>query len=395
MKILFAPDSFKGSISSSRAIELLCDVTRRHFPGCEMLGVPIGDGGEGTTEALMKVLGGREEHVNVSDPLGRKLDARYAVVNGGRAVIEMAQASGLPLLSPEEREPLKTSSYGTGELLCHALDHGCKEIILMLGGSATNDGGLGAAAALGIRFLDQEGRDVSHNGYGLERVASADTSGMHPGLKQARITIMCDVTNPLLGANGATYVYGAQKGADAAAQDRLESGMANYAAVVERASGRVVRDIPGVGAAGGLAVPLIAFAEVKLQSGIETVLNLLDFDKLLEGVDLVITGEGRLDFQSAQGKALCGIGRACQKRGIPVCAVAGCFGDGAEDIYNCGVQGIVSCTNRLTAEGEALRNAEERFIQAADRMYRMIKIGMGLNRQMQHSSVLNREELQA
>lgn len=381
MKILFAPDSFKGSISSSRAIELLCIITQRHFPGCEMRGVPIGDGGEGTTEALMKVLGGREEHVEVSDPLGRRINAHYAVINGGKAVIEMAQASGLPLLSPEERQPLKTSSYGTGELLCHALDHGCKEIVLMIGGSATNDGGLGAAAALGIRFLDREGQDVSCDGSGLERVASVDISRIHPGLKQAHITIMCDVTNPLLGTNGSAYVYGAQKGADSTTQDRLERGMASYATIIEAVSGRAVRDIPGVGAAGGLAVPLIAFADVKLQSGIETVLNLLNFDRLLEDVDLVITGEGRLDFQSAQGKALWGIGNACKKRGIPVCAVAGCFGDGAEDIHECGIRAVVSCTNRFTAEGEELQDAEERFMQAVDQMYRMIKVGMELNRQ--------------
>lgn len=381
MKVLFAPDSFKGSISSSRAIELLCVVTQRHFPGCEMRGVPIGDGGEGTTEALTEVLGGHKERVAVSDPLGRRINAYYTVVSGGEAIIEMAQASGLSLLKPEERKPLKTSTYGTGELLRHALDRGCREIILMIGGSATNDGGIGAAAALGIRFLDGSGKDVSYDGAGLEQVASVDTSGMHPSLKQAHITIMCDVTNPLLGPNGSAYVYGPQKGADTAALDRLETGMASYVRVIEQASGQNVRDIPGVGAAGGLAVPLLAFADVKLQSGIETVLKLLNFDKLLEGVDLVITGEGRLDSQSAQGKAIWGIGTACRKRGIPVCAVAGCFGDGMEDIYNCGVQAAVSCTNRLTAKGEELQNAEKRFMQAADQMYRMIKVGMSLNGQ--------------
>lgn len=380
MKVLFAPDSFKGSISSSRAIELLCIVTQKHFPGCEMRSVPIGDGGEGTTEALMKVLGGHEECVQVSDPLGRKIEARYAIVGGGEAIIEMAQASGLPLLALDEYDPLCTSTYGTGEMVCHALDRGCREIILMIGGSATNDGGLGAASALGIRFLDRDGRDVTNDGAGLEQVASIDASGMHPGLKEAHITIMCDVTNPLLGPNGATHVYGAQKGADEEMRERLEAGMASYICVVEETSGQALREIPGVGAAGGLAVPLMAFANVKLQSGIETVLGLLNFDKLLEGVDLVVTGEGRLDFQSAQGKALWGIGRACQKKGIPVCAIAGCFGDGAEDIYDCGVCAAVSCTSHFAAVGEEFQNAEERFMQAADSMYRMIKVGMGMRR---------------
>lgn len=378
MKILFAPDSFKGSISSPRAIELLRDVTRRHFPDCELAGVPIGDGGEGTTQALLQGLGGQERTLEVSDPLGRPVAARYAVLSSGQAVIEMAQASGLPLLAPEERDPLRTSSYGTGELLRHALDSGCQQLCLMIGGSATNDGGLGMASALGARFLDAAGREVRGDGGGLERVSSIDLSGLHPGLRQAQITIMCDVANPLLGPNGATYVYGPQKGADSQALVRLEAGMSSYVQVVERTCGRALRDIPGAGAAGGLAIPLIAFAGAALRSGIETVLELLNFDALLEGVDLVVTGEGRLDFQSAQGKVLYGIGRACQKRGIPVCAIAGCFGDGMEDIYPCGISAAVSCTSRLTPPGEELKDAEIRFLQAADSMYRMIQVGLSL-----------------
>lgn len=378
MKILFAPDSFKGSISSPRAIELLHDVTRRHFPDCELAGVPIGDGGEGTTQALLQGLGGQERTLEVSDPLGRPAAARYAVLSSGQAIIEMAQASGLPLLAPEERDPLRASSYGTGELLRHALDSGCRQICLMIGGSATNDGGLGMASALGARFLDAAGQEVQRGGGGLEQVRSIDLSGLHPGLEQAQITIMCDVANPLLGPNGAAYVYGPQKGADRQALVRLEAGMSSYVRVVERACGRALRDIPGTGAAGGLAVPLIAFAGAALRSGIETVLELLNFDALLDGADLVVTGEGRLDFQSAQGKVLYGIGRACQKRGIPVCAIAGCFGEGMEEIYPCGIDAAVSCTSRLTPPGEELKDAEARFLQAADSMYRIIKVGLSL-----------------
>lgn len=378
MKILFAPDSFKGSISSPRAIELLSETVRRHFPDSELAGVPIGDGGEGTTQALLQALGGRQVELEVSDPLGRRVTARYAVLDRGEAVIEMAQASGLPLLAPEERDPLRASSYGTGELLRHALDSGCRRIVLMIGGSATNDGGLGMMAALGVRFLDSGGGVLTGGGGVLERVRRVELSGLHPGLERAQITVLCDVTNPLLGPGGATYVYGAQKGADPGAQARLEAGMGNYVQVLEQACGRALRDIPGTGAAGGLAVPLIALAGAVLRSGIDTVLKLLDFDALLDGVDLVVTGEGRLDHQSAQGKVLYGIGRACAAKGIPVCAIAGCFGDGMEEIYHCGVSAAISCTSRLTPPGEELREAEQRFIQAADSMCRWLKVGMEL-----------------
>lgn len=378
MKLLFAPDSFKGTISSLRAVELLCDVTRQHFSDCELVSVPIGDGGEGTTQALLQVLGGQEKELRVSDPLGRTITAHYAVLDSGEAIIEMAQASGLPLLALEERNPLYTTSYGTGELLRRALDSGCQHIFLMIGGSATNDGGLGMAAALGARFLDAAGQEILGGGGELERVYAVDLSKLHPSLEQAKITVMCDVTNPLLGPNGATHVYGPQKGADHAAIARLEAGMANYVRVLEQVCGQALRDIPGAGAAGGLAVPLIAFAGATLHSGIQTVLNLLDFDILLEGVDLVITGEGRIDFQSAQGKVLCGIGEACKKKGIPVCAIAGCFGNGMQEVYHCGISAAVSCTDRLTTPGEELQNAEARFIQAADSMYRMIKVGLAL-----------------
>lgn len=378
MKFLFAPDSFKGTISSTCAIEMLQTVANKYFPDAVTVGVPIGDGGEGTTEALVKVLSGEYRHTDVTDPFGRKVTAQYAIINQRIAVIEMAQASGLPLLSPDEKNPLLASSFGTGEMINDALSLGVNEVYLMIGGSATNDGGIGMAMALGMKFTDADGQEVSPNGQGLSRVAAIDLSGMNPRIRDTKFTIMCDVTNPLLGPNGATYVYGQQKGATSEMQQELEIGMANFIDVIEQKANIDIRTLPGSGAAGGLAITLIAFAGAVLKSGIATVLDIIEFDKLLEGVDLVVTGEGRLDYQSAQGKVLYGIGNACKKKGIPVCAIAGCFGDGAEQIYDCGVDVAISCTTGTVSSEELLKNANARFMTAAETLFRALKIGIGI-----------------
>lgn len=378
MKILFAPDSFKGSMSSFHAIELLHIVTAKHFPDCQMVDLPIGDGGEGTVESLIHALGGHYASCRVTGPLGEEVDARYGVLDDTTALLEMAQASGLPLLRGRAPDVLRASSIGTGQLLRHLLTEGYTRIYLLLGGSATNDGGLGAATALGIRFLDAAGNCVSPDGAGLERVASLDTTAMLPQLKTADILLMCDVKNPLLGPDGATYVYGKQKGAGPQEQARLEAGMENYIHAVEAACGRKIRDLPGSGAAGGLSVPLLAFSRAKICSGIETVLSLVEFDKLIEDVDLVVTGEGRLDYQSTRGKVLSGIGRHCAAQGVPAVAVVGCMGEGAEQIYDCGITAAVSCMGAAVSQKDALAHADSLFLRAADRMYRMIKLGMSL-----------------
>lgn len=378
MKFLFAPDSFKGTISSAHAIEMLQAAANKYFPTAETVGVQMGDGGEGTMEALIHVLQGEYQSVTVHDPLGREITAKYATVGNRIAIIEMAQASGLPLLRTEELNPLHASSFGTGELICDALNRGIREIYLMIGGSATNDGGIGMAAAMGIRFLDSSGAPVRCSGSGLSKVADIDLSDLRPGVREARFTIMCDVTNPLLGTNGATYVYGQQKGATPQMQKTLEDGMMNFIDVIERKTSKEIRNMPGAGAAGGISVPLLAFADAKLRSGIDTVLDMISFDKMLEDVDLVITGEGRLDFQSAQGKVLYGIGTACKKRGIPACAIAGCFGEGAERIYDCGIDVAISCTTRNLSPEEMTQDADARFMAAAETLFRAIKIGIGM-----------------
>lgn len=378
MKFLFAPDSFKGTISSAHAIEMLQTVANKIFPDAQTVGVPMGDGGEGTIEALVDVLCGKYRFVTVHDPLGREITAKYAILTDHIAVIEMAQASGLPLLREEERNPLLASSFGTGELILDALGQGAREIYLMIGGSATNDGGMGMASALGFRFLNHRGEPVEARGAAMEDVAEIDLSQVNPHLLSSKITIMCDVNNPLLGPNGATYVYGAQKGATPEIQEQLERGLANLIDVIEEKAGMELRHKPGAGAAGGLSITLMAFAGAVLRSGIETVLDILCFDKLLEGVDLVVTGEGRLDYQSAHGKVLDGIGKACKKRGIPVCAIAGCFGEGAEQIYRCGIDVAISCTTGKTEGADLTRNADERFKMAAETLFRSLEIGLGL-----------------
>lgn len=367
-------------MSSTRVIELLCQITEQHFPGCEMLGVPMGDGGEGTVDALIQSLGGHYCRLSVTGPLGQPVQAAYGVLNDRTAIVEMAQASGITLVPRDRLDVKKASSYGTGEMLKEVIQQGYRTIYLLLGGSATNDGGMGAAAALGIRFLDKEGNPVEPSGAGLAKVASVDTSRVLPEFGTTQLVVMCDVTNPLLGENGATYVYGKQKGATPEDQKQLEKGMENYADVLEKACGKSLRNLEGAGAAGGFVLPFLAFGNVQIQSGIKTVLRLMDFDRLLEGVDLVVTGEGRLDGQSIQGKVLSGIGEACQKKNIPAVAIVGGIANGGTEIFRKGIQSVVSCVNNVMTLEEAISRSEELFLQAADRMYRFVKIGLMLQK---------------
>ena len=295
MKMIFASDSFKGSLSSQQILTLLKQAAEQVFPGVKTSGVLMADGGEGTVDALVSQLGGTYETIVVHDPCFRLDEAGYGILPEGSAVIEMAAASGLPMVPADKRNPMETTSYGTGELIVHALSQGIRKIAIAIGGSATNDGGMGMLAALGVRFLDESGSLLRGCGGDLEKVASIDLSGLHPAVRETEFTVMCDVTNPLLGPEGATFTFSAQKGADAAMQQCLEAGMAHYAELAEKATGVPAREVPGAGAAGGLGFALMSFLGAKLQSGIETVLDLVHFDELLKDADLVVTGEGRMD----------------------------------------------------------------------------------------------------
>ena len=376
MRFLFASDSFKGSLSSEKIIELLKESAENVFPGCETRGVPIADGGEGTVDAVIAVTKGEKRVIEVHGPLMENVESSYGIFHGDCAIIELAAASGLPMVSPEKRNPLNTTTYGTGELIRDALDQGYQKISIAIGGSATNDGGMGAMRALGIRFLDAEGKELEGRGSDLAKVVDIDSTNLHSAVAEAEFTVMCDVNNPLTGPKGATYTFGKQKGGTPEILDELEMGMKNYAMVIQKKFGINVDSIAGAGAAGGLGVALCVFLNAEMKSGIETVLDLIDFDGLLEETDLVVTGEGQIDWQSAFGKVPSGIGQRCQAKGIPAVAVVGGMGSGAEKIYEFGVESIIPTINGAMEMEEALERAEELYRGATERMFRMIRVGM-------------------
>ena len=327
-KIVIAPDSFKGSVAAREVADSAERAVREVFPACEVVKIPLGDGGEGTMDALLAALGGERVSCRVRDPLSRPLWADYAILEDGRtAIVEMARASGLPLLAPAERDPSQATTYGTGELIRDALERGCRRFLLAIGGSATNDGGTGLLRALGYRFLDGRGEELEPCGAALARIAVVDRSGVSPALREASFTVACDVDNPLYGERGAAEVFARQKGADDAMVRMLDAGLRNYARVIERATGTRVDELPGAGAAGGLGAGLVAFLGAELKPGIQMVLEATRFDERIQGADLIITGEGKLDRQTCMGKAPWGVSRAATRQGIPVIALGGSVED--------------------------------------------------------------------
>lgn len=376
MKLLFASDSFKGTLSSDQTIELLTKAAEEVFGSCETSGVPVADGGEGTTDAVVKARSGEIITVPVHGPLMEMEQGFYGRLSDTEAILEMAAASGLPMVPEEKRNPLNTTTYGTGELLKAALDAGYTEIAIAIGGSATNDGGMGFASALGIRFLDQDGNVLEGRGENLEKVAHIDMSGLDPAIQKAHFTVMCDVTNPLCGPNGATYTFGKQKGGTPEILDRLEKGMQNYRDVIIREFGINPDEIQGSGAAGGLGTALKVFLHAEMKSGIETVLDLIDFDARLEGVDLVVTGEGRTDWQSCFGKVMQGVGDRSAKHQVPVAALCGGLGPDYEKIYAHGICSIMTTVDGPMPLKEALDNASELYYKGAIRMFRFLQTGM-------------------
>ncbi|NNJ28386.1 glycerate kinase family protein [Lacrimispora defluvii] len=379
MKFLFASDSFKGSLSSEEIVGILTEEAKRIFPGCECSGVSVADGGEGTIEAVIDAMNGQIRRALVHGPLMEETTADYGVFDGSHAVIEMAKASGLPMVPAEKRNPLHTTTYGTGELIKAALDEGYRKIAIAIGGSATNDGGMGAMTALGVKFLDKAGNQLTGYGKDLGEVDHIDVSGLHPGVKETEFTVMCDVTNPLTGQNGATFTFGKQKGGTPEILEQLEKDMKSYAGKLLELTGIDVDQIRGTGAAGGLGAALKVFLNANMKSGIETVLDLIQFDTLLEGVDLVVTGEGRMDWQSAFGKVPSGIGMRCKEKGIPAVAIVGGIGDGAEKIYEYGIESITTTIQGAMTIEEAMERSVELYRGAAQRTFRMLRAGMSLN----------------
>lgn len=323
-KITVASDSFKGSLTSMQVADNVERAVKEVFPDCHVQKIDVADGGEGTVEALVSSLGGEYVDVEVAGPIGRKVTARYGIIDEGRtAVIEMAVASGLPLISPEERNPLKTSTYGTGMMIRDALNRGCRKFLVGIGGSATNDGGTGMLSALGFMFLDKDGYVLEGTGENLARITSVCDADVPREISEAEFTVACDVDNPFCGPAGAAYVFAPQKGADEAMVRCLDEGLASFAGVISRYTGQMVADLPGAGAAGGLGGAFKAFLGARLTRGIEIVLDAIGFDGKIAGSSLVITGEGSVDAQTLMGKTPSGVLARASKLGIPVMVLGG------------------------------------------------------------------------
>lgn len=383
MKIVFASDSFKGSLTSEQTAALLKRAACEVFPDAVTDSVVIADGGEGTADTLIRELGGERVYITASGPLFEPVKAYYGILTGGAAVIETALASGLPFVSADKRDPLRASSYGTGELIRDALDKGIRKIAIALGGSATNDGGMGALRALGVRFTDRNGAELSGRGEELEMVRGIDMSGLHPAVSKTEFTIMCDVTNPLLGSRGAARTFAPQKGADSTAVERLENGMRIYSDAVTDALGCDCSKTPGAGAAGGMGFAFMAFLGAGAVPGIEVVLDLVGFDERIKDADLVITGEGRMDSQSAQGKVPSGVGERCKKYGVPAAAVVGSVLKGYESIYEHGIISAVTTVSGAMSIDEAMERGAELYYDAALRLFRLIKCGMDMGKRIE------------
>ncbi|MCI5498505.1 MAG: glycerate kinase [Clostridiales bacterium] len=372
-KILLVPDSFKGTMSSTEICSIMKEALLKAWPEAEIISIPVADGGEGSVDAFLTAVGGQRVSVPCQGPYGEAMEGFYGLLPDGTAVVEMAAAAGLPLVG-ENRQAHKTTTYGVGQLILAAAQAGAKKIIVGLGGSATNDGGAGTAAALGVRFLNSDGEAFVPVGGTLDQVASIDGSALSPALQGVEIVTMCDIDNPLCGPTGASAVFGPQKGADEATVALLDKNLAHLADVVARDLGRECRNIPGAGAAGGMGFGMAAFLQSRLQPGIETVLDTVRFDDLARDADLIFTGEGKIDSQSLRGKVVIGVGRRAKPLGVPVVAVVGDIGDGVEGAYEEGICGIFSI-NRL-----AIPFSESRFRSPADMRLTMENLAVFLKR---------------
>lgn len=338
-RYVLIPDSFKGTLSSLEVCHIVEEAIRAHDPQAWVRAIPVADGGEGTVDAFLSAVGGERVAVSCAGPYGQPLTACYGLLPDGTAVVEMAAAAGLPLVG-ERRDPERTTTYGVGQLMAHAAHHGAKKLVLALGGSATNDGGCGAAAAVGVRFLDDKEQCFVPVGATLKDIARIDMAALDPAVAALPIMTMCDIDNPLCGPAGAAAVFGPQKGADGAMVRRLDDGLAHLADIIRRDLGRDVLTLPGGGAAGGFGAGASAFFNSPLRMGIDVVLELIDFDRQAAGADLIITGEGRLDGQSLRGKVVVGVARRAKALGVPVAALVGGCETDVDAVYDQGVSGV-------------------------------------------------------
>ena len=381
--IVVASDSFKGSLTSEEVAEYISSGIHKIFPECNVKCVPVADGGEGTAAAIVKSLGGTLIDVDTEDPLGRQIVAQYGVCeyNGScTAVIEVAAASGLPLLGGKERNPMDTSTYGTGLLIKDALLRGCRKVLMCIGGSATNDGGTGMLAALGFRFLNADGQVLPGKGSSLGKIVSVDDSGVLPEALDADFIVACDVSAPFCGPEGAAYVFAPQKGADMAMTRNLDIGLRSFASIILSHCGTDISGMRGAGAAGGLGGGLYAFLHASLVSGAEMVLDAVGFDKIIDGCDMIITGEGKIDMQTAMGKLPEVVRKRAADRNIPVVAIAGCV-DLPEDAGTMGFSAIFPVTPAPMSLDYAMRPdvAGKNIVRTVSQIMSLIKSGEGCN----------------
>lgn len=374
-KILLVPDSFKGTLSSRQVCQVMSGQLRRFFPQAQVKSIPVADGGEGSVEAFLAAAGGERRTRTVTGPFGEPVEAFYGVLGDGRtAVIEMAACAGLPL-AEGRLNPERATTYGVGELLLAAKEAGCTKAILGLGGSCTNDGGAGAAAALGAKFTRADGAAFIPTGGTLGEIAALDVSPVAQALQGMELTAMCDIDNPLYGEAGAAAVFAPQKGADAAMVARLDAGLRHLGQVSARCLGRDFSHLPGAGAAGGLGFGMAAFCGAQLRMGIDAVLDAVGFDSLLPGTDMVFTGEGKIDSQSARGKVVSGVAARCRKAGVPVVAVVGQIGQGFEEMYQQGLTAVFSINRAAQPFAESRFHAGENLALTMENIARLLAAG--------------------
>lgn len=377
MRIVIAPDSFKGSLSAKEVADNIEIGIRKVYSDIDILKVPMADGGEGTVESLVDATGGEIIRLEVTGPLGEKVESFYGIMGDKKtAVIEMAAASGLPLVPNDKRNPMITTTYGTVELIKSALDRGCRDFIIGIGGSATNDGGSGMLEALGVKFLDKNGKKLPWGGGALINLDKIDMSSLDERLKSSRFVVACDVDNPLCGTNGASYIYGPQKGATVEMVQKLDRALNHYGNMIKKYLGKDVMDIKGAGAAGGLGAGFMAFLNAQLKPGVDIVIEKTRLKEIVKDADLVITGEGKMDSQTIYGKTPFGVAKVAKGFGIPVIAIAGCISDDAHINHEQGIDAMFSIVNYPIELQDALNKEKAAvFIQKnSEEIFRLIKL---------------------
>lgn len=375
MKFILAPDSFKESMTAKDACISMEKGIRKVFKDATCIHVPMADGGEGTVDALIESTNGNLHEVEVIAPLGNKVKAKFGILGDGKtAVIEIAEASGIHLVKLEDRNPLLTTTFGTGELIKHALDMNVERIIIGLGGSATNDGGVGMLQALGASFKGSNGKEIALGGGALKDLCTIDLSGFDKRVYDVKIEVACDVKNPLTGEKGASFVFGAQKGGNKETLEVLDSNLKHYAEVVKRDMGKEIDKVEGAGAAGGLGAALIGFCNGKLESGIDLVIKYSNLEEKVRKADFVFTGEGSIDFQTKFGKTPIGVAKIAKKYNIPVIAFGGRIGEGIDELYSLGIDSVIGITPGVISLEEALKNGKENLEISTENVVRIIDL---------------------